>query len=131
MKFKYPLNIFSKIKSTNSKLKHYFSENYLSSNLDLEGNVFATFSFDNNRFVERIDLTRNGDYIVAELVMKPIPKILLVVFILYAVFGNALINWNFNIFLITQKLVPLTFLSFFSYFVLWIFTLVTIVSKMK
>lgn len=131
MKFKYPLNTFAKINKTNSKYKHYFDEKFHSNSLDLEGNVFATFTFDNNHFVEKIDLKRNGEHIIAELEIKPIPKILLIAFILYAVFGNALINGNFDVFSITQKLVPLTFLSFFSYGVLWIFTLATIANKLK
>jgi len=131
MKFRYPINTFAKINKTNSKYKHYFDENFHSNSLDLEGNVFATFTFDNNHFVEKIDLKRNGEHIIADLALKPTPKILLIAFVLYAVFGNALINWHFDVFSITQKLVPLTFLSFFSYGVLWIFTLATIANKLK
>jgi len=131
MKFKYPVNTFAKIDKTNSKYKNYFAENYHSNNLDLDGNVFATFFFDNNQFVEKIDLKRSNDYIIADLSIKPLPKIFLILFILYAVFGESLIDWNFEIFAITKKIVPLTFISFFSYFVIWIFTLVAITKRLK
>lgn len=131
MQFKYPISTFAKISKTDSKYKHYFSVNYHSSNLDIEGNVFATFQFDNNQFMEKIELKRSGEYIIAKLSLKSTPKILIIAFILYIVFGNALLHWKFDIFSITQKLAPLSFLFLFSYGVFWIFTLATIVKKLK